>query len=119
MSDTLFKQKLAIAKLLPERIAVIGSSTPNPMFVHCSVNGTVRFLKDKILDTEWLQIVQWVEEGLTCKSTYLAELAHVCGFGTLSPLDEKYDEMIFTMVHATVSQRLAALEAAGIINTKE
>ena len=116
MIDTITKQKLAIAKLLPEKIIYIDEilywresvkrNLANPFYT-------------PILDTEWLQIVQWVEEELTCKSTYLAELAHVCGFGTLSPLDEKYDEMIFTMVHATTEQRLAALEAAGIINTKE
>ena len=112
MNDILTKQKLAIAKLLPERIIYFPHGSPTNIYFLWKDGGLV-------LDTEWLQIVQWVEEELTCKSTYLAELAHVCGFGTLSPLDEKYDEMIFTMVHATTEQRLAALEAAGIINTKE
>ena len=113
MNDILTKQKLAIAKLLPEKLAMTVENTQ----LYWIDKSTKPKENPFVLDTEWLQIVQWVEDGLTCKSTYLAELAHVCGFGTISPLDEKYDEMIFRTVHATYQQRLAALEAAGIINT--
>lgn len=48
-------------------------------------------------------------------STYLAELAYACGFGTVRPSDDAFDEMIFACATATALQRCTAyLKLRGI-----
>jgi hypothetical protein len=102
--------KIEIAKLLLERIfnqeGILSKST--------SIGFVWRDSGKIVLDTEWLQIVQWVEEGLTQEQQlkYVSALWTICN-GTLPVLGNVRYLIHFTL--ATVPQRLDALEAAGII----
>ena len=70
-SEHLTKQKLAIAKLLPERIVYIGDM----FYWRSGINdGKTRRLEE-ILDTEWLQIVQDARKVKGIKSKLTADAA--------------------------------------------
>ena len=110
MIDILTKQKLAIAKLLPGRIekSPLYEDTFNWLSPSWPLHG------QQVRDTEWLQICQWVEEGLTDEQsyTYRTKLWEITGQSTCFGEGANRDYQ-----QASVQQRLAALEAAGIINT--
>lgn len=112
------KWKISVAKMLPDRIQSLKSGVI-PYFCWNNYKG------HEILETEWLQIVQWVEEKLT----EIQRINYVSALWKNNPKSKIpqiqwnqnafNDELWWTLTHATFEQRCAALEAAGLFEIKQ